>query len=361
MRIIKGLVLFVFLSVMSLSAFAQDIHFSQFYMSPLTLNPALTGVMNCNHRLTANYRNQWASVLRGNAFRTYSVSYDQKLPVGRHDYFGVGGAFWGDRAGQSNFSTLTGKLAFSYAKRMAGDRTSGHYIVAGAEAGLGQRSINFLNLTWGNQWTGDNFDPNQASGETFSRDNFLFADLSAGLLWFSVFDKYNSLYFGGAFSHLNRANLSFRDNPLPSQYEYYLTKMTAHMGGDFLVTDKFGLVPGIVTFIQGPSFELNGGTSFKFLLGNTRTEYQAFQVGLWARLANRYIKDDGATTARKGILMDALILSARFEYDQFNIGFSYDLNTSPLRSASNGNGAFELALAYKICGPERRSVYCPSF
>lgn len=78
---------------------AQDIHFSQFYMSPLNLNPALTGVMNCNMRVVGNYRNQYASILKSNAFNTYSVSYDQKIPVGRYDYFGVGGTLWGDKAG----------------------------------------------------------------------------------------------------------------------------------------------------------------------------------------------------------------------------------------------------------------------
>ena len=83
---------------------AQDIHFSQFYMSPLNLNPALTGVMNCNHRITANYRNQWASILKQNAYNTYSVSYDQKLPVGRYDYFGIGGTLWGDKAGASELN-----------------------------------------------------------------------------------------------------------------------------------------------------------------------------------------------------------------------------------------------------------------
>ena len=87
------------LGAMSLNA--QDIHFSQFYLSPLNLNPAMTGVMNCNVRLVANYRNQWASVLKSNAFNTYSVSYDQRVPVGRYDYFGIGGSFWGDKAGRS--------------------------------------------------------------------------------------------------------------------------------------------------------------------------------------------------------------------------------------------------------------------
>ncbi|MBL7794138.1 MAG: hypothetical protein JNK77_17545, partial [Saprospiraceae bacterium] len=43
------------------------------------------------------------------------------------------------------------------------------------------------------------------------------------------------------------------------------------------------------------------------------------------------------------------------------LGFSYDINVSPLRPASNSNGGFEFALQYKICGPERRGVYCPNF
>lgn len=114
----------------------------------------MTGVMNCNIRLVANYRNQWASVLRSNAYNTYSVSYDQRIPVGRYDYFGVGGTFWGDRAGEANFSTLTGKLSASYSKRMGGYRSQANYLVVGAEAGVAQRSIDFLKLRWGLQHDG---------------------------------------------------------------------------------------------------------------------------------------------------------------------------------------------------------------
>ena len=75
----------IFISALCLSTLcgAQDIHFSQFYMSPLNLNPAMTGVMNCTQRFVANYRNQWASVLKADAYTTYSVSYDQKLSAVR--------------------------------------------------------------------------------------------------------------------------------------------------------------------------------------------------------------------------------------------------------------------------------------
>ncbi len=37
---------------------AQDIHFSQFFASPLNLNPATTGVLSCDMRFSAIYRNQ---------------------------------------------------------------------------------------------------------------------------------------------------------------------------------------------------------------------------------------------------------------------------------------------------------------
>jgi type IX secretion system PorP/SprF family membrane protein len=336
---------FVLLSVAGIQA--QDIHFSQFYMSPLNLNPAMTGVMNCNHRVTANYRNQWASILKNNAYNTYSASYDQKLPVGRYDYFGVGGTLWGDKAGASEFATLQARLSGSYAKKMGGYRKKAHYLVLGADFGVSQRSINSANLQWPSQNSGGVYDPTVGTPENIADPNFLFVDMSAGALWFSVFGKESNFYFGGAFSHLNRANQSFDNQNIP-----LYSKFTFHAGGEFMTGQKFGLVPGVVTFFQGPSWQVNVGNSFKFLLGNSRRYNQAFQIGAWARLANKLSSDK---------LMDAIILSTRFDYEQFTIGFSYDINTSNLYTATNGNGAFEFSLLYKICGPERRGVYCPNF
>lgn len=337
---------FALLTVSALQA--QDIHFSQFYQSPLNLNPALTGVMNCNNRFVANYRNQWASVLKSNAYNTYSVSYDQKIPVGRYDYFGVGGTLWGDKAGASEFATLQGRVSGSYAKKMGGYRRKAHYLSLGADIGVSQRSINSANLQWPSQNNGNGqYCATCSPGEPIPDPNFLFVDLSAGALWFSVFDQYTNFYFGGAFSHLNRANQSFEDQNIP-----LYSKFTFHAGGEFMTASKFGLVPGVVTFLQGPSFQVNAGTSFKFLLGNSRRYHQAFQFGIWGRVANKL---------QSSKLLDALILSTRFDYEQFNIGFSYDINTSSLNTASNGNGAFEFSMVYKICGPERRGVYCPNF
>jgi hypothetical protein len=46
----------------ALAVFAQDIHFTQFDMQPLIINPAFTGMFDGKVRAGAIYRNQWASV-----------------------------------------------------------------------------------------------------------------------------------------------------------------------------------------------------------------------------------------------------------------------------------------------------------
>ena len=339
----------------------------------------MTGVMNSQVRVIGNYRNQWASVLKSNAFSTYSVSYDQKIAVGRYDYFGIGGTFWGDKAGQSDFKTLQGKMSASYSKRMGGYRSKSHYLVVGVEGGVSQRSIDFLNLRWGSQHDGEGgFDPTAISGENFDRDNFLFADISAGLMWFTVFDEYSNFYIGGAFSHLNRANQSFtEDQDIP-----LYSKFTIHAGAELMGQSRIGLVPGMVAFFQGPSFELNAGTSLKFLMSGRKrsknADSQSFQLGAWVRLANRVNGVTNTivtpnpnpslppitttvTSEDVSVWVDAIILSTRFDYNDFGIGFSYDVNVSNLKPASNSNGAFEFSIIYKIQGADKRGVYCPNF
>ena len=327
----------------------QDIHFSQFYMSPLTLNPALTGVMNCNTRLVGNYRNQWASVLGKSSYNTYAVSYDQKMPVGRYDNFGFGANIWSDVAGSLDFATLTLKLSGSYARRVGGDRRKSHYMVLGAEAGVSQRSLDYTNAQWPSQVTDGSFCPTCPNNEPQLADNFLFGDVGVGLLWFSVLNKKTNWYMGAAINHLNQANLSFYREDGEAVEKYY-TKTVFHAGGQFPMGDgDISLVPGAVFFNQGPSLEINAGNSFRF---NLDGQDQSFQFGGWVRLARHF---------EKPLLMDAFILSTRFDFSNWGIGFSYDINVSSLSAESRGNGGFEFSMIYLVCGPQSRGVYCPKF
>jgi len=345
---LRKLLLITGLLLATVAVQAQDIHFSQFYMSPTNLNPALTGVMNCNGRFSFNYRSQWQSVLKSNAFNTTSASYDARTPVGRSDFFGYGLTLWGDQAGESSFSTVQGKLSLSYSKKMGGYRKRAHYLVAGGELGLAQRSVNFLNLRYGSQFDGEGWDVNIPSNENFVRDNFTFGDIGAGLMWFTVLDDNTNFFIGTSFNHLNAPNQSF-GNQSGVQLD---GKVAIHGGGEFMFNRNVGLVPGFVAFFQGPSMQVNAGTSVKFIVGKQAFNYQAFLFGLWARVSKDF---------NSGMAMDALIFSTRFDYNNFTFGFSYDANVSNLRPASNGNGGFELAISYKLCRGFSRNVYCPRF
>ena len=351
MRYFKNVMMLAVFIVSGLSMTAQDIHFSQFYSSPLNLNPALTGVMNCNTRVVANFRNQWSQVLTGDAYNTYSVSYDQKIAVGRSDFFGIGGTFWGDRAGELNFGSTSGRVSFSYSKKMGGYRKSAHYLVFGADAGILQRRVDFTNARWPSQHDGNGgFDATLAGPDIQQFNNDLLrADVSAGLVWFSVLDERNSYYVGLALHHLNQPDVSFfSDNQITATLT---SRFTLHAGGEFELNRDISIVPGIVYMSQGRHLEINFGTSFRFNLGSI-TDGQSWQLGAWYRIGN---KVDG------GIHSDALILSTRFDYGNYGIGFSYDVTVSGLRQAGSANGAFEFSINYLICGPEKRSVYCPRF
>ena len=86
-KILFTLMCFLLMNVVA----AQDPHFSQFYASPMTLNPALTGKIDGNFRLAANYRNQWPTI--NNAFTTATASFDMPILAGRlpeFDTWGIG-------------------------------------------------------------------------------------------------------------------------------------------------------------------------------------------------------------------------------------------------------------------------------
>jgi Type IX secretion system membrane protein PorP/SprF len=79
---------------------AQDPNFSQFFASPLTLNPALTGKFDGSFRIAGNFRNQWPTI--NNAFVTRTASIDFGILQNRLsdiDKLGVGILGVTDRAG----------------------------------------------------------------------------------------------------------------------------------------------------------------------------------------------------------------------------------------------------------------------
>ncbi|WP_170110243.1 PorP/SprF family type IX secretion system membrane protein [Flavilitoribacter nigricans] len=331
---------------------AQDPRFSQFYANPLQLNPAMIGAFEGQFRFTANYRDLYGSILANKPYRTMTAGIEIKSPVARRDFATFAISAMRDRAGESNFQRTRLNIGGSFMKQLDGGRfgRNGQFLVVGAQLGAGQRSYN-----WNDLWFTEQFDANTASvnygadsGEAFERASTnIFLDFNAGLLWYALFDENMSVYLGGSMHHLNNPSISLLDNPM----EKLPTKYVIHGGAELPFNDNLSFMPAVAFLSQGTSMSTTVGGNFRYR--NRDWKELAIRAGLWGHVANKL---------DSGVGIDALIFTTILEMERWNLGISYDVTTSILSVANNSRGAFELSLIYVHPGGSRQyRVECPNF
>jgi type IX secretion system PorP/SprF family membrane protein len=328
---------------------AQDAHFSQYFAAPYQLNPALTGVFNGKMRVTSQYREQWKSFLGQETFKTLAVGADWRIPVGRDDRFAFGLKTMRDVAGAGNFSQSTGHFTTSYVKQLSGSKMrADHYLVAGGDIGLGQNSINWSNLWFSRQYDAVNERPdvNLSSNEQFANGtSATYLDGSAGMLWYAVYDEEGFIYAGASLHHINQPRISLMDVEKETLYR----RWSAHAGGLLPLTESFGLAPSVWVTKQGPAFMSNIGTNVRYT--NHDLNEITLRAGAFARVVNKL---------EKKTQLDAIAVVGMVEVNRWQVGLSYDINTSSLSNATQSRGAFEMTAQYIAPDGRRRSkVKCP--
>lgn len=331
---VKHILALVVCCCVGFAASAQDIHFSQYFASPLTLNPALTGSFNADFRVAANFRtqyfkNDWNSA--NATYMTYAASVDgsffrKKLNA---DQFGAGLQFYSDRAGDGGLSTTAILASVAYTKTV--DRYERHSITLGMQGGIIQKRIDFTKLTFESQFNGvDGFTPGP-NGENFTQTSMIMPDVSIGLLWRSRIGKKHNLYVGGAYSHLNSPTESFLGGT-----NKLSPKITAHGGMEITLSKYISITPGFMILSQNTASEVNIGTALAYKLAETSYLY----VGAWYRVG------------------DAVVPMVGYEIKGFRAGLSFDVTASDINLATNSKGAVELSLVY-IHGQEPPRNYSP--
>lgn len=310
--------------------FCQDIHFSQFDASPLSLNPALTGVMELSYRFAGNYRNQWSSV--AHPYSTTSFAYDMNLlrREEKKTYFGFGGSFYNDMAGKSKLGTNQLNVAFSSIVTLDENNT----LSAGLMGGYGMRSITFTDLAWDSQYNGEYYDPARPTGEVnySARKNYF--DISAGTAWSYTKQKGFKSNMGVAYFHANRPNRSFHE----SREDNIEAKLVAHGSAEFKLRtlDQFPdryIVPKLLYMRQGTQQLLYMGTFLKFVI-QTASKYTNWRNEMSFDIGGFYRHND------------AFIFATNFDYGTLKFGMSYDVNISKLRTASTYQGGIEFSLIF---------------
>lgn len=320
----KFRILFFCLSLLTLNAFAQDMHFSQFYAIPQQINPAFTGYFNGDIRASANYKNQWLGF--GNTYNTIGAGLEgaflrQKM---KGSVLGAGLQFFNDRAGDIDFSTQVVNLQLSYILKLGANQPS--YLSAGFQTGVTFRSVDLSKATFGNQFVNGGYDNGLNNGENNLFSNYKFLNAGAGLLWFYQPSDDVNFYAGFSIFNLLRPNTSF----FSGVREDLFLRYSMQTGAQWKFNKKVGLRPSVMFQRQGNFQEMLLGTFVDYDFNGMENAQNRLVLsgGLWYRLN------------------DALIPTFRAGINDWNITLSYDVNISSLVKGSRGNGGAEISLTY---------------
>lgn len=307
---------------------AQDVHFSHFYDHGMVRNPALTGIYNGDYRMAVNYRNQWSNI--GVPFQTLLASAESRMGINEvNDCISYGLTASVDRAGSAGLTTLTLMPSFSYNKSLEDEHDT--YFSAGFSGAYIQRSVDASKMTYASQFINNEYSAGNPSNEQLPSNRTQNWDLSAGVSINSFIgsgEQRTARYYAGvAAYHITRPKQSFFDN---SSAVNLNMKWSVQAGFSAFLHPQFVLSAHANYYNQHPHTE----TIFGGLLGWLRpqgqdTRFFFLQVGLFHRLK------------------DAFIPTVKLDYNAVSCTFSYDINTSGLRNASNGLGGPEISLIYK--------------
>jgi len=321
------------------SSFAQDIHWSQFNSSPQNLNPAQTGLFDGDWRFVGNHRSQWGAIPV--PYKTYSFSTDTRLKKEfKKGIPALGLLINTDKSGDSEFTTTQIGVSGGYLKQLDADSTQ--FISIGIQPSFTTKSFNINALTFDNQYDGDNYNAALSSGENFSKTRIAYFDFGGGINYLWKKTQRTLASIGASAFHLNRPKQSFFND---SEIRLDI-KSTINGIAEFPVASQLDLLPSVMYQRQG--------------------KYQETVLGLFGKYYLQPV--NGATTAVSlgGFyrLKDAFILVANMEYRNFNVGLSYDVNTSKLTEATNNRGGFEISVIYifkKIVPFIAKKRVCPIY
>jgi type IX secretion system PorP/SprF family membrane protein len=339
----RSIVTGVLLCLLTHTIHAQDIHFSQFFEAPLLRNPSLAGLFDGDVRLQLVYRDQWKSVTPY-SFRTASFNGEYKMPVGGgDDFFTIGGQILYDKAGSAVQSTTHLLPVVNYHKSLSTQRTS--YLSLGFMGGWVQKRIDYSKITTNNQYRDGNWNPGAPTGEYFTDPVIGYWDGSVGMNFNTSLgpDLQHVFFIGAAYHHLNRPKTSFYKNAAIELHPKYVFSAGLKLNVDDYRC--FTLLQDV--YIQGSSREIIGGGWYSYKLDEyTDDPLYVIHAGAFVRWN------------------DAIIPVVKMDIRSFSVTLSYDINTSPLKTASQMRGGFELGLSFKgFVGrnSSQEKVLCPRF
>jgi type IX secretion system PorP/SprF family membrane protein len=304
-----------------LSVKAQDHIYSQFFNSPIYLNPSLTGQFEGDIRLNLIYRNQWTSLSGDLSYITASADLNISKFAG-----GVGLMF--TRSSEGTAFLVKNNAAATYSYSVGGD---GFVASFGIQAGFTNRQIDWSKLVFSDQIDQRlGYIPGSVSAaQPPDQATKMFFDAAGG-----TNIVFRNLMVGAAVHHINQPDESFSGTvaKLPMRITAnasYKIPLSAYY--DYNQDDGAYLIPSVVYYKQASSTSMSAGAQFK---------YKGLNTGIWYRSAGQ-----GGP--------DAIVVSLIFDLfkgsrngEKLRLGLSHDATTSKI-NYTNTSGTTEASIGYE--------------
>lgn len=304
-RIYVSLVMVILLK--SGGLFAQDPYFSQYFTSPMTLNPALIGKGVPSTRVLATQRSQWWGAA-GAAYVTSTVSAEIPLATKANENnqlaIGLMGLTDASNGGLLKNNYFSAGVAYNLALDKSGNKTFG----GGFMATYGNRLLDQSKFLFQSQFSSFGFIRSIAANDPIQLPQRNYFDVSAGVHYRSVGKKWD-FNLGASAYHLAQPDISAYDAATYSMRMRLNVQMglaRKFKGGDELdfssLLTRYGYTTvatlgGIYKYkIQGDHIisRLNAGILYRMddsFIGYTALEGQRWSFGL----AYDFIKSDVKT------------------------------------------------------------------
>jgi type IX secretion system PorP/SprF family membrane protein len=317
--------------LMALFAHAQDQVYSQFYNSPVYLNPALTGQFEGDFRVNMIYRNQWSAIPGSLNYLTATVDYS--IPK-----FGGGVGLLFSRSSEGTAYYTKNNVAGTYSYSVG----SNNYVLSfGMQIGATNRVVDYSKLIFEDQ-----IDPKlgymptmASSAEAPQFSNKYYFDSGAGVNLVA-----GNFMSGVSMQHLNRPDESFTGtkSTLPIRTSAYVSyRFDLNPFDNYEETEKSYIIPSVVFYKQGDATAYNAGFQYK---------RHNVSAGLWYRTSGQ----SGPSAVVVSFIFDLFINKDTGEKLRF--GLSHDATTSTIGYA-NTNGTSEGSLSYETPVPYRYNNY----
>lgn len=348
----KRILPILFLSL-AIPSYSQDGQFSQYFASPVLINPAVVGVMP-EIQFSGNYK-QGGSPDNGTFVELMqaSLSYPLKrLTASEEQYGGLGGSFFRERRGFQGIY-VSQKILLSGAYTLKLTEFTNQFLSFGLQGGVVQTGLDPNQLRWGSQFnrflsTNGGFDGSLPT-EVLNAEQIYYPTFNFGVVY-TLYDNDDYLIrdksFTVGFSADNLNQPVTGSDPGGEIRKNILLK--AFGTGKFEITPRFFLYPSFLILNNGGVNQYNGGVYLASFLQPSRSKTSAqLHLGSWYRVG------------------DSFIVLGGIQIEQIRLSGSLDLNTNEITQTEifgEAPATYEISLTYRfVRGKTVKKVSNPIF